>query len=147
MISDVPIGVFLSEGIDSSLLVALRARHSEQSVRTFSCAFADIPSDESHIAKQVVSQFGTDHVVLRAEGVGSKALWDLIGRLDEPFADPAVIPTLALSKMPASHVRVALSSDGVDEVFGGYPKDLQRRDPYPALPFSFILHKVLCVIP
>lgn len=147
MISDVPIGAFLSGGIDSSLLVAFMARHSERPVRTFSCSFADMPSDESHIAKKVASQFDTDHVVLRAEDVGPKALLELLGSLDEPFADPAVVPTLALSKMTASHVRVALSGDGADEVFGGYPKYLQRRDPQRAFPLSSILHRALRMMP
>lgn len=147
MISDVPIGAFLSGGIDSSLLVAFMARHSEQPVRTFSCAFADSLSDESHIAKQVASQFGTDHVVLRAEDVGPKALLELLGCLDEPFADPAVVPTLALSKMTASHVRVALSGDGADEVFGGYPKYLQGGVSQSAFPLSSLLHRALRAVP
>ena len=124
MISDVPIGVFLSGGIDSSLLVALMARESEKPVRSFSIAFNDAEADESSIAGLVARQFGTDHTVLPAEDLGPELLLELLGRLDEPFADPAFVPTYALAKMTAGHVKVALSGDGGDEVFGGYPKYL-----------------------
>ncbi len=124
MISDVPIGVFLSGGIDSSLMVALMARESKKPVRSFSIAFKDADADESSIAGLVARQFGTDHTVLPAEDLGPDMLLELLGRLDEPFADPAFVPTYALAKMTAGHVKVALSGDGGDEVFGGYPKYL-----------------------
>ncbi len=124
MISDVPIGVFLSGGIDSSLMVALMARESEKPLRTFSIAFKAVEADESSIAGLVARQFGTDHTVLSAEDLGPEMLLELLGRLDEPFADPAFVPTYALAKMTAGHVKVALSGDGADEVFGGYPKYL-----------------------
>jgi asparagine synthase (glutamine-hydrolysing) len=131
MISDVPIGVFLSGGIDSSLMVALMARESQKPVRSFSIAFKDAEADESSIAALVARQFGTDHTVLPAEDLGPDMLLDLLGRLDEPFADPAFVPTYVLAKMTAGHVKVALSGDGGDEVFGGYPKyllgDAHRR--------------------
>jgi asparagine synthase (glutamine-hydrolysing) len=125
MISDVPIGVFLSGGIDSSLMVALMARESQKPVRSFSIAFKDADADESSIAGLVARQFGTDHTVLPAEDLKPDMLLELLGRLDEPFADPAFVPTYILSKMTAGHVKVALSGDGGDEVFGGYPKYLQ----------------------
>jgi asparagine synthase (glutamine-hydrolysing) len=124
MVSDVPIGVFLSGGIDSSLIVALMARESRKPVRSFSIAFKDAKADESSIAGLVARQFGTDHTVLPAEDLGPDMLLDLLGRLDEPFADPAFVPTFVLAKMTAGHVKVALSGDGGDEVFGGYPKYL-----------------------
>ena len=147
MISDVPISAFLSGGIDSSLLVAFMARHSKKPVRTFSCAFTDNASDESHIAGLVARQFGTDHVVLRAEEVGPDLLLDMLGGLDEPFADPAFIPTYALSKMTASHLRVALSGDGGDEVFGGYPKYLLGEQHWEASPLASFLHQGLQLLP
>jgi len=147
MISDVPIGAFLSGGIDSSLLVAFMARHSEKPVRTFSCAFSDSYADESLIAGLVARQFGTDHVVLRAEEIGPDALLDLLGRLDEPFADPAFIPTYALSKMTASLLRVALSGDGGDEVFGGYPKYRLGERHWTGLPLASLLHQALRHLP
>jgi asparagine synthase (glutamine-hydrolysing) len=124
MISDVPIGVFLSGGIDSSLMVALMARESQKPVLSFSIAFKDAEADESSIAGLVARQFGTDHTVLPAEDLGPDMLLELLGRLDEPFGDPALVPTYVLAKMTAGHVKVALSGDGGDEVFGGYPKYL-----------------------
>ena len=147
MISDVPIGAFLSGGIDSSLLVAFMARHSEKPVRTFSCSFSDSKADESRIAGLVARQFGTDHIVLRAEDVGPSALLDLLASLDEPFADPAFIPTYALSKLTASHLRVSLSGDGGDEVFGGYPKYLMGERHWKAFPLASLLHHGLRLLP
>jgi asparagine synthase (glutamine-hydrolysing) len=126
MISDVPIGVFLSGGIDSSLIVALMAQESAKPISSFSVAFQDREFDESSIAKLVAKEFGTDHTVLQAESLTSDELLDLLGRLDEPFADPTVVVTYALAKMTAKHVKVALSGDGADEVFGGYTKYLLK---------------------
>ena len=143
MISDVPIGVFLSGGIDSSLMVALMARESEKPVRSFSIAFKDAAADESSIAGLVARQFGTDHTVLPAEEFGPQMLLDLLGRLDEPFADPAVVPTFALAKMTAGHVKVALSGDGGDEVFGGYPKYLMGNDRSLPIPGHGLLDRSL----
>ena len=140
MISDVPIGAFLSGGIDSSLLVALMARHSGTPVRTFSVAFAEGGVDESPIAQLVAQRYETEHMVLQAEEVGSEALLELLGRLDEPFCDPAVVPTYALSKLTRHHVKVALSGDGGDEVFGGYPKYLLGEAERRPLPLASRLH-------
>jgi asparagine synthase (glutamine-hydrolysing) len=146
MVSDVPIGAFLSGGIDSSLLVAFMARHCAKPVRTFSVAFAEGGVDESPIAELVARQFGTDHTVLQAEDLDAGSLLDLIGRLDEPFADPTVVPTYVLSAMTKRHVKVALSGDGGDEVFGGYPKYLHRAGSRP-LPLSSAIQHVLKAIP
>jgi asparagine synthase (glutamine-hydrolysing) len=147
MISDVPIGVFLSGGIDSSLIVALMARHSGKPIRTFSIAFDNPDDDESSIATLVARQFGTDHMVLRAEDLGPDELLALLGRLDEPFADAAIVPTYALSKMTAGHVKVALSGDGGDEVFGGYPKYLRGRLNGQGFPLQPLLHRSLRALP
>ena len=147
MISDVPIGVFLSGGIDSSLLVAMMARHSNQPLRTFSVSFKEKGVDESAIAAQVARQFGTQHTVLQAKDLGADELLELLGRLDEPFCDPAIVPTFALSKMTKEHVKVALSGDGGDEVFGGYPKYLFANGNSAALPGSKLLHRTLAAIP
>lgn len=143
MISDVPIGVFLSGGIDSSLIVALMSRESEKPVRSFSIAFKDAEADESSIAGLVARQFGTDHIVLPAEDLGPNMLLDLLGRMDEPFADPALVPTYALAKMTAGHVKVALSGDGGDEVFGGYPKYLMGNDRPSRIPGHRMLDRSL----
>jgi asparagine synthase (glutamine-hydrolysing) len=147
MISDVPIGVFLSGGIDSSLLVALMARESRKPVRSFSIAFKDSTADESSIAQLVARQFGTDHTVLPAEDLGPDMLLEMLGRLDEPFADPAVVPTYVLSKMTAGHVKVALSGDGGDEVFGGYPKYLLADAEPAGLPGHRLLDASLRMLP
>lgn len=147
MISDVPIGVFLSGGIDSSLAVAMMARHSGKPVRTFSVAFAEGGVDESSIADLVARQFATEHTVLRAEELGAEQLLELLGRLDEPFCDSTFVPTYALSEMTKRHVKVALSGDGADEVFGGYPKYLLGQNGHFKLPFSSLFDQFLRGLP
>lgn len=128
MISDVPLGAFLSGGIDSSLLVAFMARHSLNPVKTFSISFRNAAYDESKYAQEVASQYGAQHTVLPAEDISGSQMVDILARLDEPFADPALIPTFALSALTREHVTVALSGDGGDEIFGGYPKYLRGED-------------------
>jgi asparagine synthase (glutamine-hydrolysing) len=147
MISDVPLGVFLSGGIDSSLTVAMMARHSSKPVRTFSVAFNEGDVDESPIAELVAQRFGTEHTVLKAEEIEAESLLDLLGSLDEPFCDPAFVPTYALSKLTKSHVKVALSGDGGDEVFGGYPKYLWSRNGHHRIPLSSWLDPALRSLP
>ncbi len=138
LVSDVPVGAFLSGGIDSSLIVALMARESSRAVKSFSVAFDDEEFDESPVAQLVAREFDTDHTVLRGDSLSAEDLLDLLGRLDEPFADPAVIPTCVLAKLTAGHVKVALSGDGGDEIFGGYAKYLRQQQPRP-LPGHFML--------
>jgi asparagine synthase (glutamine-hydrolysing) len=147
MISDVPIGAFLSGGIDSSLLVAFMARHSCRPIRTFSVAFSESHADESVFAKAVAKRFSTEHTVFHADELTSEMLLDLIGRLDEPFCDAATIPTHALSQMTRQYVKVALSGDGGDEVFGGYPKYFTGEQNYSARPFSRMLDRSLRAVP
>ncbi|MGE4089466.1 MAG: asparagine synthase (glutamine-hydrolyzing) [Candidatus Binatia bacterium] len=143
LVSDVPVGAFLSGGIDSSLLVALMARQSSNPIRTFSVAFAENEVDESPIAARVAQEFGTEHTVLRAEEMNADALLDLLGRLDEPFCDPALVPLYALSVLTKQNVKVVLSGDGGDEVFGGYPKYLVGTENRPAHPLAPLLHRFL----
>jgi asparagine synthase (glutamine-hydrolysing) len=147
MVSDVPIGAFLSGGIDSSLLVAFMARHSSQPVRTFSVSFEDKQKDESPIAQLVARKFATEHTVLPAGDVGPQALVELLGRLDEPFCDSTFVPTFALSAATREHVKVALSGDGGDEVFGGYPKYLRHDVPRASMPFASLVHRGLKALP
>ena len=99
------------------------------------------------IAEIVAREFGTDHTVLHAEDVGPSALLQLLGRLDEPFCDPAFVPTYALSDLTRSHVKVALSGDGGDEVFGGYPSTLSTEPSRAALPLATLFHRGLQALP
>ena len=122
LVSDVPLGVFLSGGIDSSAVTALAAREMPRgALKTFSIAFAEASFDESRYARLVAKQLGTDHY---EETLSAQACVDLVpqiaNQLDEPFADPSYVPTFLLSKFTRKHVTVALGGDGADELFAGY---------------------------
>jgi asparagine synthase (glutamine-hydrolysing) len=136
-VSDVPIGAFLSGGIDSSTIVATMARLAPDRIKTFSIGFAESSYDELHYARQVAAAFNTDHYeeVLRPDVVG--IVEDLAWYLDEPFGDTSAIPTYMVSKLAAQHVKVVLSGDGGDELFAGYDKYVvegreRRYDRIPA---------------
>jgi asparagine synthase (glutamine-hydrolysing) len=120
MISDVPLGAFLSGGVDSSAVVGLMSHISTQPVKTFSIGFDEAFYDETGYAQIVAEYCNTDHVreVVRPDVVG--ILPKLIRQYDEPFADASMIPTYYVSQAARQHVTVALSGDGGDEVFGGY---------------------------
>jgi asparagine synthase (glutamine-hydrolysing) len=122
LVSDVPLGAFLSGGIDSSAVVAAAARLTTGPVKTFSIGFTDPDYDERHHARQVAERFGTDHHELVLEPGALEIIDDLAWFLDEPFGDPSAIPTYMVSKLAAEHVTVALSGDGGDELFAGYDK-------------------------
>jgi asparagine synthase (glutamine-hydrolysing) len=123
-VSDVPVGAFLSGGIDSSAVVALMAKPAAGRLKTFSIGFAEAGFDELAHARAVAARFGTDHhdLVLRPDVV--QMVEDLTWYLDEPFGDTSAIPTYMVSKLASEHVKVVLSGDGGDELFAGYDKYL-----------------------
>lgn len=123
MISDVPLGAFLSGGIDSSVIVALASRHTDK-LNTFSIGFKDEPLfDETYYANLVSKKFNTCHTVYKLTNNDLFAhLYDVLDYTDEPFADSSALAVYILSKYTRKHVTVALSGDGADEIFGGYNK-------------------------
>lgn len=123
LISDVPLGAFLSGGIDSSAVVAMAARHQQQ-LKTFSIGYKDNPFfDETKYAELVAKKYNTQHTVFRlGNNDFLEHINDVLNYMDEPFADSSSIPTFILSKHTRKHVTVALSGDGGDEVFAGYNK-------------------------
>jgi asparagine synthase (glutamine-hydrolysing) len=120
LIADVPVGVFLSGGVDSSLIVALAAEVSSGPVKTFTVGFEERHFDERGAARLVADRYATDHheIVMRPDGV--KLLSALADVFDEPFADASAIPTYLIAQLAREHVKVALTGEGGDELFGGY---------------------------
>ena len=131
MTADVSVGLFLSGGIDSSIIALLAQAQSSQPLQTFSVGFDDPKYDESGHAKSVADYLGTNHTEIF---VSDKDVHDIVPKLpdiyDEPFADSSQIPTTILAKMARRHVTVALSGDGGDELFGGYRRHFQLHSLY-----------------
>ena len=140
MIADVPIGAFLSGGIDSSLIVALMQRNSSSKVKTYTVGYADSRYDESAAAASLARSIGTAHTAIRLEpSECQNVVPGLSAVFDEPFSDPSAIPTLLVSRYARQDVTVVLSGDGGDELFGGYSRHawLPRIWQHSAwLPFS-----------
>lgn len=156
LVSDVPVGALLSGGIDSSIVTALMARNSPGRISTFSIGFEDPALDESKYANAVAAHLGTDHTSCI---VSDSDMLAVIPKLpwmyDEPFADSSQIPTYLVSRLAHSKVKVALSGDGGDELFGGYQRygdivklwNMLRQYPYPMRRLtSFVLDQLVPMI-
>jgi asparagine synthase (glutamine-hydrolysing) len=120
LVSDVPVGVLLSGGVDSSFLAALAAEESSEPLRTFSIGFEERSFDELADARLVAERYGTHHRELVLRPDAARLLPALAEAFDEPFADSSALPTYLVSQLAASEVKVALSGEGGDELFGGY---------------------------
>lgn len=122
MIADVPLGAFLSGGVDSAAVVAAMAEASSAPVRTFSIGFASERLNELPLARVVAERFGTEHTELMVEPSAVELLPRIVRHHGEPFADATAIPTFALAEVTRRHVTVALNGDGGDEIFAGYTR-------------------------
>jgi asparagine synthase (glutamine-hydrolysing) len=129
MVADVPVGAFLSGGIDSGTVVALMSKLSDKPVQTFSVGSSDPAMNELPLAEMVAKRYGTDHHPILLEADVATLLPELVHTYEEPYADPSAIPTYLIAQVTRSHVTVALNGDGGDENFGGYVR-------YPILLFS-----------
>ncbi len=153
MVSDVPLGAFLSGGIDSSAIVALMQKQASQPVKTYSIGFEEAGFNEAQHAKKIATHLGTDHheMMLGSEEARSLVPY-LSGMFDEPFADVSAIPTFLVSQFARRDVTVALSGDGGDEMLGGYnrhimgPQIWKRMELLP-YPLRIIMQKSITSLP
>jgi asparagine synthase (glutamine-hydrolysing) len=131
MISDVPLGAFLSGGVDSSGVVALMAKHSQTPVKTCTVGFTDKAYNEAEFAKTIADKYQTEHHEFTVHQNVSESLEHIVSFFDEPFADPSLVPTFFVSELARQEVTVAVAGDGGDEMFAGYEKyttdDIENR--------------------
>lgn len=143
LMADVPLGAFLSGGLDSSSIVGIMAQELDKSFKTFSVGFADDSYDESDEAAFVADHFGTDHHEITVDLDSMDLFGDVVEQYGEPLADSAALPTLALSRYASEHVKVVLTGEGADELFGGYwytdrvPYHQQKFRMLPDFAFKF----------
>lgn len=143
LVADVPLGGFLSGGIDSSLMIHYMARAGARPLRTFNLRFREADFDETSYARAVAERFGTEHHTLDAPQIDGAGFAHAIDDLDQPLADPAYVMTHALSRLTRSFVTVAISGDGGDELFGGYGRFRQGEGRYPRRPGQDVLRKLV----
>jgi asparagine synthase (glutamine-hydrolysing) len=120
LVSDVPVGVLLSGGVDSSVLCALAAQESDERVQTFSIGFQERTFNELDLARSVAERYRTDHHELVVSPDAAELLPEIAAAFDEPLGDSSALPTFLVCRLAAQHVKVALSGEGGDELFGGY---------------------------
>jgi asparagine synthase (glutamine-hydrolysing) len=153
LVSDVPLGVLLSGGVDSSTIAALAVQAASEPVKTFSISFAESSFDESSYARGVAKFLGTDHHEERLSANLAANLVSEIGSwMDEPFSDPSLVPTFLLSRFTRKHVTVALGGDGGDELFAGYPMYPGHRlarlyDHIPSVLRSGVIEPLVGLLP
>lgn len=149
--SDVPLGAFLSGGIDSSLNVRLLSDGLVRNLKTFNVGFDDPKFDESSAAREVARICGTDHTEIRmGEGTGDPELFEtILSQYDEPFGDSSCLPTYMVSKEMRRHLKVVVSGDGGDELFGGYDRlrEVGRIAALGRLPLKWIPRTLLPILP
>jgi len=143
MVADVPVGIFLSGGYDSSTVAAILQNNRSQRLKTFSIGFTEETYNEAHYAKKVAEYLGTEHYEHYCTQEDAKELLPYVCEIwDEPFGDPSIIPTLLVSRLARKYVKVSLSADGGDEIFGGYDKYtqvLKYKRVFSRIPLSNIV--------
>jgi len=146
--SDVPIGSFLSGGIDSALVSAIAAQHTNEKLKTFTIGFENPDYNESHIAEQYAEIIGSEHITTICS---TKDILEMVSKVpeiyDEPFADESALPSLLLNKVTKKHVTVALSGDGGDESFMGYNHFNRLQSYFPIYNFPLWFRKLLASSP
>ena len=152
LMSEVPLGAFLSGGLDSSAIVGLMRSVSDQPVKTFSIGFSEEGRvDETGFARQVARAHGTEHHEVDCTASSVQALPRLIHHFDEPFADPIIVPTYEVSELASRHVKVVLTGEGADELFGGYTRFRTDRlfQRYGHIPFGLrrLVHRLASGLP
>lgn len=143
MISDVPLGAFLSGGIDSSAVVSIMSELSDNSVKTFSVGFGEVDYNETQFARIIADKFKTEHHEFIVEPKALDILSKLVYYYDEPFADSSAIPTWYLAELTRKHVTVALNGDGGDENFGGYERYIAYKVDILSQQMPCILNNIL----